>query len=230
MVAFRASATGVTRGSTGTFPVAVPNAAQSGDIALLFVVSQNNTVVIEPPSGFSRLGQARGTQNITGDLFAKKLASEPGTDLIIGINDQSIRSAAHMVIYSDTEIPTLFDSWIGSGSPAAPLLTAPEAGLLAEQVSNRSMDAGTWSWTPPSGLTKRTDLGAGVVGQVGVSCATGDRNVSAGSVGGDIWVPSNTSNHTVAWSVFMPDVPAVVPKVWHVASASGWKPSSLYRL
>lgn len=228
MVAFRTASTAWTIGSS-SIPIGVPADAQAGDVGLLFVVSQNNTVTITPPSGFSTVGQARGSQNITVDVYAKELtAGEPGTDLTVGSSDAAIRIVVHLLVYSGTAVPTNAASVLGGST--TPTLTVSGDGVLVEQAANRGMDLGVASWTPPAGRAERTDAGAGSTGQVGVSCATGDMPVTAGTVGGGSWTPTSTSSHTAAWSVFLPDVQAATPPVWYVAGASGWVPSSLERL
>ena len=229
-VTFRSAQTAQAIGTTA-LPIHVPTDAQAGDVGILFVVSQNNTITTNTPPAWTSIGQARGGQNITVDAYAKTLtASDPGADPVVTTDDGQIRIAAHLLVYTGAAMPTLAQSWTGTGAPTTPTLTATGPGLLLEQVANRSMDAGTWTWTPPAGRTERTDSGAGNIGQVGVSCATGDMTVTAGTVGGGTWTPTATSSHTAAWSIFLPEAQTVTPRVWHIAGAAGWVPSSLHRL
>lgn len=202
-VAYVDGATGETYG-TSSFTVPVPAAAESGNLAVLFVDSMNNTVT-NTVSGWTLLGQARNTENITTDVFYRTLDGTE-TEATVATDNSAIRIQGTMVVYSNvTGTPTIATATMGgSTNVTLPTLAAAGPGFAVAHVAERGNPVGT-DWTTPSPYTERYDVRTAMGASVNVSGATGDASVSAAAtIGGETFTSDVSLGHQTAIIVYLP--------------------------
>lgn len=196
--------------STGTFSVTKPAGTAVGDVLFAFVNSDDANVTTVP-TGWTRVsGTGAATRYL--NIFSKVItsASEP-TSYSFSVS-ATVASAIVCLTGVDTTNPVDVAPAVRSATTAATTNVAPtitpvtaNAMLLTAHVSR--IEAGTASWTPPTGMTEQYDSNSqyaclsvnslllGAVGATGTKTATSTR-------------ASTTSGQTAASIVVRP---AAVP-------------------
>ena len=183
--------------------IAIPSTVQNGDVALLFVDCMTNTAEATV-AGWSLVGRAVGSRNISSSLFARHVTGSQGSQTVtIGLSESDIRCNAQMVVYRDVSVDDIKSQWTlqsGSTDIVTPTFSVGADSLVVEHVVERGNPVGS-GFTPPSGRIERLDGGPTFAG-VSVRSATSDMTLTqSGLAGGGTWTSTASTNHQVAWTV-----------------------------
>jgi hypothetical protein len=206
-IAVRAATGRIQRGVTST-SVTVPAGVQAGD-GMVLVLATNGTVTGTAPAGWTLVAtRAAGTTAVTTQVFQRvATAGMSGTTVAVPLSG-SARVTLQLVVYSGTS----------AAGPVASATSAATGAATAHQTPTASAAAGTWvlsvwtdrqtaarTWTPPSGVTMRSNLAGGTGGDVATLVADGGAPVAGGTVGGlTATVPTATTRATTFTVLIQP--------------------------
>lgn len=171
--------------STTAKTIAKPSGTASGDLLLLIMHCDYGAATdFKVPSGFSTLTTRELSANGDKHVIGYKIAgsSEPASYTMTVPVDADLRADLLCIQGADAnQAPSLASTATASSatSHAAPSVTPlTSRGLLVTAASLSSGSAGqTFSWTPPTGMTERTD--AATNGYVTMTTATQQWNSSS---------------------------------------------------
>jgi large repetitive protein len=194
-----------TAANQASHSVQIPNAAQAGDSLLLFMTTNDSTITLSTPSGWTLIESVDGN-GVRGRAWART-----ATAGIVGTNVTVTASAAVKATLS----VAAYRSSIGS-----PTISASESSVVNTSSSSHttpSVDvagANSWlvsywgekssttlTWTLPDGTTSRTSAAA--TGSGKVSSVLGDSNaaVGTGTAAGRTATTSAAASRAVMFSV-----------------------------
>jgi len=213
----------------GTMNIIVPSNVMNGDVALLFIDSMNN-VSDATVAGWASLGRAVGAENIASRLLVRQLqASDSNTEVVITLSQSDIRYSAQMVVYRGVNSEGIVSQWSlqgGSTSTLTPEVQSSSGAILVEHVVERANPVGT-NFTPPAEIVERLDSGPAFDG-VSVRAATGDKSITeSGTVGGNTWNSTITTNHRAAWTVVLSG--STNGREWLVRQGGTWLSRPVYK-
>jgi hypothetical protein len=190
------------QGTGATATVAVPSAAEAGDMLVLFL-SRGANEAIATPAGWAPLGTARQASSLTTAAFSRAAqAGDAGSNVSVTLTSSG-KWAAHLVAYSDCGAVEAAASSMRTTSATTvvtPIVTTSVTGRwLLEHVAVKASPVGV-AWTAPAADVKRLETFQ--TGSGALAVGTGDNGPeAAGDLGNGTWTHDVSTGQATAWSL-----------------------------
>jgi PKD repeat protein len=187
--------------------VTVPADVRAGD-GLLLVLSTNSTATGATPAGYRQEASltAAGTSPTTQVFSRVAGATDAGSRVTVPLS-ASAKVTLQLLAYSGTAATGPVASATGAASPSGTAHTTPRVDVAAAGSWVVSIwsdkQAGARTWTPPSSVTARSNVGGVGNGDVATLIADSGAPVPAGSAGGLTATVPTASNRAVTFTVVL---------------------------
>jgi PKD repeat protein len=181
--------------------VSVPATTQPGDALLLFESYASTAAAPTTPAGWTAVG-ATSHSNLTSAVFERSAqAGDAGTSVAVTF-PAKVQASLTLADYASTAGAVEMEASSTASTTAShtsPTITGLSNGSLAVTFWTDKA-TGTTAWTPPAGITKRSDVygtGGGAVSDLLVDSGS----PVSGSYGGLVATTNATSGSAAQWTI-----------------------------
>jgi hypothetical protein len=199
---------GSSSNSTGTTTLSLskPAGVASGDMMLVAIYTGDAaSASITPPSGWTELRTYAPNSFFRFSVFYRVAGASEGASYSFTVGDVDTVGAISAYRGGETGAPaSTISTGLSGTSLAAPSITTTEANtMIISIVGGDEGAASAKSWTPPSGVTERSDRYLG-----SLSLAVGDfTQASAGATGTKTWISSHSLTKGVGVTIGIEPLP-----------------------
>ncbi|MBV9293583.1 MAG: PKD domain-containing protein [Frankiales bacterium] len=188
-------------GVTSAASVVVPATVQAGDEMLLFASSGTTGITMGTPAGWTLLGTTSRSNLMTAIYSRQAAAGDAGTTVTVPFS-ASVRSTLVLGAYANAADPVEVDASatdVSTANHTSPSVTGLTTGSWAVTFWGDRATT-TTAWTPPAGVTKRTDVYGAGGGAVSALLADSGAAVT-GTYGGLTATSNVVSGSAASWTV-----------------------------
>jgi hypothetical protein len=198
-VTFRAASASDT--STASPTVTVPATTQPGDALLLFESHASTTITASAPAGWAQVGSTIHS-NLTTTVYERSAqAGDAGSAVSVPLSG-TVKASLTVADYGSAASP------VEVAASSTDSTTASHTSPTVTGLSNGSLAVTFWtdksttttSWTPPAGVTKRSEVEGTASGAVSGLLVDSGSAVS-GTYGGLVATTDATSGSGAAWTI-----------------------------
>jgi PKD repeat protein len=188
-------------GASGS--VTIPAATSSGDTLLLFESHNSTSVTATAPAGWTQVGTTTSASNLRSAVYEKTATgADAGSSATVTFS-ASVKAQLTVADYknvSTTPIEAAQSNTSGAGtSHTTPAISGLTAGTWVLSFWTDKSTT-TTAWTPPAGVTKRSDVYGTAGGAVSALLADSGTGVS-GSYPAQTATTNVSSGSSVQWTV-----------------------------